>query len=142
MKKKAYRNWDMVLAFVVIAALYMIPGGDLVVSLVMIVLCLPLVALATCWVHAPLGLFTKTEYADGVATVTNILRKTVQTVELNSAAHLYKVKKVMPFLVVSDEVLSNKKEALDAYKAGKAGFVIMVMGDALYPYEKKAEALK
>lgn len=142
MKKKVCRNWDMVLAFIVLEALSLIPGGDLIVSLLMIALCLPLVALACRWVYAPLGLFTKTEYADGVATVTNILHKKVQTVDLNNAAYIYKIRKIMPFLVASNEPLSSKQEALAAYKAGMAGFVIMQMGDALYPYEKKAETLK
>ena len=142
MKKKVCRNWDMVLIFVVLMVLNTITVGDVVVTTLVIILCLPLVALACSWVYAPLGMFVKTEYADGIATVTNVLRKKVQTVDLNKAAHLYKIRKIMPFLVASDEPLSSKQEALAAYKAGKAGFVVMQMGDALYPYEKKAETLK
>lgn len=140
MKKKVYRNWTFFLLFLVLM------GPSLLVDWVVLILYLPvlaLVGLALRWVHAPQGLFTKTEYAGGVATVTNILNKRSQMVDLNNAAHLYKLRIVFQYLVASEEPLTNKKEAVAAYKAGKAGFVICnVDCDGLYPYIKKATSLQ
>ena len=140
MKKKVFRNWDPFLFFLVL----MVPS--LLVDWVVLVLYLPVLALVGVilhWLCAPLGLFTKTEYMDGVATVANILRKKSQTVDLNNAAHLYKLQTVYKYLVFSDEPLATKAEAVAACKAGKAGFVIQnVDCDALYPYIQKATPLK
>ena len=68
--------------------------------------------------------------------------KTEQTVDLAGAAYLYRIRKIMPFLVTSDAPLASRQEALAAYKSGQAGLVIMLLGDELYPYEKKAIELK
>ena len=137
---KTYCNWTFFLLFLVLMA------PALLVDWVVLVLYLPVLALAGWvmrWVHTPLGLFTKTEYANGVATVTNILKKKRQTIELNNAAHLYKLQIVYKYLVVSEEPLAGKAEAVSAYKAGKAGFVIYnVDCDALYSYMQKASWLK
>ena len=142
MKKAVYRNWTPLLTMAGLLFGYAIVLGDLIAALIVDVPALLLMAGVFHWVHAPQGLLCKTEFVDGVATVTHVLRKTTRTVDLKNAAYLYKLKKVMPFLVASDEPLSTKQEALAAYKAGKAGFVLrFVGGDAMYPYEKKAKKL-
>lgn len=140
MKKKVFRNWDLFLFFLVL----MVPS--LMLDWVVLILYLPVLVLAGLilrWVSTPLGLFTKTEYLGGVATVTNILRKKSQTVDLNNAVHLYKLRTVCQYLVVSEKPLATKAEAVAAYKAGEAGFVIYnVDCDGLYPYIKKATSLQ
>lgn len=141
-RKKVCRNWDMIWIFVVLMVLNTITTGELGVSLTMIVLLLPLVTLACHWVYAPQGAFARTEYANGAARITYILRKTEQTIDLAGAAYLYRIRKIMPFLVMSDAPLASRQEALAAYKSGQAGLVIMLLGDELYPYEKKAIELK
>ena len=140
MNKKAFRNWDPFLFFLVLMA------PSLLVDWVVLILYLPVLLLVGAilhWVCTPLGLFTKTEYANGVATVINIRNKKTRTVDLNAAPHLYTLQTVFKYLVVSEVPLATKAEAIAAYKAGKAGFVIHnVDCDALYPYIQKATLLK
>ena len=140
MKKKVFRNWVLFLFFLLLMARLFLDDPVVLVEYLPL---LTLVGLGMNWAFTPQGLFVKTEYADGVATVTNIARKQSQTIDLNHAAYLYKLKIVFKYLVVSEEPLAGKLEAIAAYKAGKAGFVIFnVDCDALYPYIQKAVPLK
>ena len=140
MKTKVFRNWDPFMFFLVLTV------PSLMVDWVVLVLYLPVLVLAGLilrWVHTPLGLFTKTEYANGVATVMDFLNKRTRKVDLNAASYLYTTQTVFKYLVVSEEPLSSKAEAVAAYKAGKANFIIHnVDCDALYPYIQKATPLK
>lgn len=144
MNKAVYRNWDLLIAFAAMVALGALYVGDLAAALLIDVPGFLLVTLLCWWLHAPLGLFSRCEYANGKATVKDVLRRTERSIDIAGAAHLYKYPRVIPYLVVSDEPLSGKKEALASLKAGRAGFVILAgpVRGALTACEKKAQKLR
>lgn len=143
MKKKSYANWRFVYVPLILY-LYQIfclrhYSSILVYLGLLLLFCLVLHLV----VFAPVGLFVKYEIDISSVTVIDCLHKRKSVYRFEDSK-IYKVKGVLTFLVMSNQEIQSKADAIRKLKDGNAGFVALG-GEArssLHKYEKEARSLQ